>query len=178
MTMRKDAPEAFFFKTMNSPVGGLKLVGNDKGLAAIMWAKDRPRRVNLNIVDEQPDHPVLVETERQLLDYFAGRRQVFDLKLNFQGTAFQKSVWAALLRIPFGQTKTYRQIAVELGNPKSTRAVGAANGRNPIAIVAPCHRVIGADGSLTGFAGGLDAKATLLRIEGHGNVDSVQLRLF
>jgi methylated-DNA-[protein]-cysteine S-methyltransferase len=158
----------FFYKTMDSPVGRLKLVGNADGLAAIMWAKDRPRRVNLSLIDEDLDLPILVETETQLNDYFASRRETFDLKLNFQGTEFQKSVWNALLRIPFGETRTYREIAVELGNVNATRAVGAANGRNPISIVAPCHRVIGADGSLTGYAGGLAAKATLLNLESTG----------
>lgn len=165
MARDKAQPEAFVFKTIGSPVGELKLVGNDKGLAAILWANDRPRRVVLNVVGEQPEHPVLIETERQLREYFDGERKAFDLPLNFQGTAFQKSVWAALLRIPFGETRTYRDIAVDLGNSNATRAVGAANGRNPISIVAPCHRVIGADGNLTGFAGGLEVKAILLDLE-------------
>ncbi len=169
--------EQFVYKLMNSPVGGLKLVGNDNGLAAIMWAEDRPRRVNLDIVGEMPDHPVLLETETQLNQYFAGKRKVFDLPLNFQGTDFQKSVWHALLRIPFGETRTYRDIAIELGNSNATRAVGAANGRNPIAIVAPCHRVVGTDGSLTGFAGGLEAKATLLNLE-DAAAGRAELRLF
>lgn len=176
MARQNTQPEEFFFKTIDTPVGGLKLVGNDNGLAAILWAKDRPRRVVLNVVGEYPEHPVLLETERQLREYFAGDRKVFDLKLNFQGTEFQKSVWAALLRIPFGETRTYRDIAVELGNSNATRAVGAANGRNPISIIAPCHRVIGADGSLTGFAGGLEIKAHLLNLENAGS--GAEPRLF
>src|ERR1700761_4783082 len=166
MSSRSTKPPAtFVYKTMESPIGGLKLVGNDDGLAAILWAADNPKRVRLNIIGEEPAHPVLVETERQLGEYFAGRRKAFDLKLNFVGTEFQNSVWQALLRIPFGETKTYGQIARELGNPNAMRAVGAANGKNPIAIIAPCHRVIGASGELTGFAGGLEAKAHLLRLE-------------
>jgi methylated-DNA-[protein]-cysteine S-methyltransferase len=109
---------------------------------------------------------VLVEAERQLREYFAGRRQAFDLKLDFAGTPFQKSVWKALLTIPFGQTRSYGEIAKQVGRPSACRAVGAANGQNPVAIVAPCHRVIGSTGALTGFGGGLDVKERLLRLEG------------
>jgi methylated-DNA-[protein]-cysteine S-methyltransferase len=108
---------------------------------------------------------VLDETARQLDEYFAGQRQRFELPLAFVGTAFQQKVWQALLTIPFGQTRTYSQIAAQIGHPTAVRAVGAANGRNPISIVAPCHRVIGASGELTGFAGGLLAKQVLLNIE-------------
>ena len=157
---------AHVYKTIASPVGQLKLVASDRGLAAILWENDSPKRVRLNIVGEAPDHPVLVEAERQLGEYFSGRRQAFDLPLDFVGTEFQTRVWMALLNIPFGETRSYGQIARELGDPKAVRAVGAANGRNPISIVAPCHRVIGASGALTGFAGGLEAKARLLALEG------------
>ena len=157
-----------FFKMINSPIGVLKLVGNAAGLAAILWANEGPRRVRLNIVGEDKTHPVLVEAERQLNEYFRGKRERFDLKLNFVGTPFQNKVWEALLRIPYGQTRSYGEIARELGNPKAVRAVGAANGRNPIAIIAPCHRVIGASGALTGFAGGLAAKKHLLDLEKGG----------
>ncbi len=153
------------FKTVATPVGRLKLVGGDDGLAAILWENDDPGRVRLNIVAEQPDHPLLVETERQLNDYFAGRRQAFTVRLDFTGTDFQKQVWRALLAIPFGETRSYGEIARRLGKPAAVRAVGAANGRNPISIIAPCHRVIGTDGKLTGFAGGLEAKAFLLAHE-------------
>jgi len=111
------------------------------------------------------DRPILLETERQLHEYFAGNRDAFDLALDFQGTEFQKKVWAALLTIPFGQTRTYAQIAAQIGNVNAVRAVGAANGRNPVSIVAPCHRVIGASGDLTGFAGGLANKMLLLALE-------------
>jgi len=159
---RKD----YIYKTMKSPVGELKLIGGDDGLAAILWEKDRPGRVPLNIGGRDDAHPVLVETERQLNDYFAGRRQAFDLKLDFAGTEFQKKVWHALLTIPFGETRSYAQVAQQIGSPKAVRAVGAANGRNPISVVAPCHRVLGSTGELTGFAGGLAAKAFLLDLEG------------
>lgn len=155
----------YAFKTMKSPVGDLKLVASGKGLAAILWPNDDPKRVHLAPLVEQPNHPVLAETERQLEDYFKGKRRSFDLPLDFAGTDFQKSVWQALLRIPYGQTRSYGEIANELGNAKAMRAVGAANGRNPISIVAPCHRVIGASGKLTGFAGGLETKEFLLRLE-------------
>jgi methylated-DNA-[protein]-cysteine S-methyltransferase len=119
----------------------------------------------LNIVGEDAGHPLLVEAERQLGEYFAGTRSRFDLKLDFNGTDFQKLVWNALLTIPFGQTRSYRQIARQIGRPAAVRAVGAANGRNPISIIAPCHRVIGANGALTGFAGGLQVKERLLALE-------------
>jgi methylated-DNA-[protein]-cysteine S-methyltransferase len=165
---RARAAERFVCKRVDSPIGGLVLVGNDNGLAAILWARDDPKRVRLNIVAEDERYPVLVETARQLEEYFAGTRHAFDVKLNFIGTEFQHRVWRALLRIPFGETRSYGQIARELGNPRATRAVGAANGKNPIAIIAPCHRVIGATGALRGFAGGLKAKDTLLALEKAG----------
>ena len=158
--------KAYVFKTVASPVGRLKLVASDDGLAAILWENDNPRRVRLDIVAEDENHPVLRETERQLGEYFAGQRKAFDVALDFAGTAFQKKVWAALLTIPFGETRSYAQIARQIGSPKAVRAVGAANGKNPISIIAPCHRVIGSSGTLTGFAGGLETKAHLLGLEG------------
>jgi methylated-DNA-[protein]-cysteine S-methyltransferase len=156
----------YFYKTMESPVGELKLIASDKGLAAILWENDSPRRVRLAPIAQDKRHPVLLETERQLKDYFSGKRKSFSLKLDFKGTEFQKKVWAALLTIPFGETRSYGQIAKQIKSPKAMRAVGAANGRNPISIIAPCHRVIGSTGKLTGFAGGLDVKARLLAFEG------------
>jgi methylated-DNA-[protein]-cysteine S-methyltransferase len=167
--MRKATPgrsKAYCSTMMPSPVGRLTLVASDDGLAAILWEDDDPSRVRLNTVAQDPRHPVLRETEWQLEEYFAGRRQAFDLTLDFAGTAFQQAVWHALLTIPFGETRTYGQIARQIGRPKAVRAVGAANGRNPISIIAPCHRVIGSTGRLTGFAGGLEAKAHLLTLEG------------
>jgi methylated-DNA-[protein]-cysteine S-methyltransferase len=162
----RTTPKTHVSKTVRSPVGVLTLVASGDGLAAILWENDRPGRVRLDVVAEHPKHPVLLETERQLAEYFAGRRKAFDLALDFAGTEFQKKVWRALLTIPFGETRSYAQIARQIGDPKAVRAVGAANGRNPISIVAPCHRVIGSNGKLTGFAGGLDVKAQLLRLEG------------
>ena len=156
----------YVFKLMNSPVGTLRLVASDKGLAGLWFERSRPERVRPRGDVESPRHPVLVETERQLREYFAGRRRTFDLKLDFVGTPFQRTVWNALLTIPFGQTRSYGQIAKQVGRPSASRAVGAANGRNPVSIVAPCHRVISSTGALTGFGGGLDVKERLLRLEG------------
>jgi methylated-DNA-[protein]-cysteine S-methyltransferase len=156
------------YKWIDSPVGKLKLVASDKGLAAILWANDRPGRVRLSELVEDKKHPVLAETERQLEEYFAGRRKEFSVPLDMRGTPFQKNVWEALLAIPFGETKSYGQLAKQLGNPRAMRAVGAANGRNPISIIVPCHRVIGSSGKLTGFAGGLETKAHLLGLEERG----------
>jgi methylated-DNA-[protein]-cysteine S-methyltransferase len=153
------------FKIIDSPIGKLKLVASVRGLVAILWENDNPRRVRLKEVIENPTHSILLKTEKELGEYFTGRRNAFSVALDMHGTKFQKSVWDALVKIPFGETRTYGQIARELGNPKAIRAVGAANGRNPAAIVVPCHRVIGADGKLTGFAGGLEAKAHLLNLE-------------
>ena len=149
---------SYAYKIMKSPVGKLKLVASDKGLVAILWENDKPHRVRLSPASEDKNHPVLLEAERQLNGYFAGKRNPFSLKLDFQGTEFQKKVWQALLTIPFGETRSYGQIARQIGNPEAVRAVGAANGKNPISIIVPCHRVIGANGKLTGFAGGLAAK--------------------
>lgn len=154
------------YKLLASPIGVLKLVASAKGLVAILWENDKPRRVRLGHEVEEELHPVLVRTEMELREYFAGKRNTFSVPLDMRGTAFQRQVWNALLAIPFGETRTYGDLAKRLGNPAATRAVGAANGRNPIAIIVPCHRVIGATGSLTGFAGGLEAKAHLLNLEG------------
>lgn len=153
------------YKIIESPIGQLKLVASDKSLVAILWEKDRPRRVRLGELVADERHPVLVETERQLGQYFAGKRKSFSVNLDIRGTRFQRDVWEALLAIPFGETRSYGQLAKQLGNPRASRAVGAANGRNPLSIIVPCHRVIGSSGQLTGFAGGLDAKAHLLNLE-------------
>jgi methylated-DNA-[protein]-cysteine S-methyltransferase len=152
-------------KFIETPVGKLKLVASDHGLVAVLWENDRPSRVRLSELVENDEHPVLVQTERQLREYFSGKRKAFSVALDMRGTHFQKDVWEALLVIPFGETKSYGQLAKQLGNPRATRAVGAANGRNPISIIVPCHRVIGSSGKLTGFAGGLDVKAHLLSLE-------------
>jgi methylated-DNA-[protein]-cysteine S-methyltransferase len=154
------------FKRMASPVGLLTLAAKGDKLTAILWECEIDGRVPLGDMIEDPSFPILLKTEQQLNEYFAGERTCFELELDFTGTEFQKEVWAALLEIPFGETRSYGDIARRIGRPKAVRAVGAANGRNPISIVAPCHRVIGASGKLTGFAGGLDNKALLLKLEG------------
>ena len=166
MLNRKKSSVSLSYKSVSSPIGRLKLVASDRGLVAILWEHDSPRRVRLAELVECVEHPVLVRTENELNEYFAGKRSAFTVPLDMRGTYFQKQVWEALLGIPYGETRTYGHLANQLGNPKATRAVGAANGRNPIAILVPCHRVIGYSGKLTGFAGGLDAKAHLLRLEG------------
>ncbi|RRZ93006.1 methylated-DNA--[protein]-cysteine S-methyltransferase [Erwinia sp. 198] len=162
-----------FYTLMPSPVGTLKLIASDKGLAAVLWENEDPRRYRLPELLQEGSHPILLETARQLAEYFAGKRRQFALPLDFVGTEFQKKVWAALVAIPFGETRSYREIACEIGHPAAVRAVGAANGKNPVSIIAPCHRVIGANGKLTGFAGGLEVKAYLLKLEA---TDHFQLR--
>lgn len=151
--------------TIASPVGDLTLVAHDGGLAALGWAGAEKAAVQTPASVERPDHPVLIAAACQLAEYFAGMRRTFDLPLDPAGTPFQQAVWRELLSIPWGETRSYADIARAIGQPSATRAVGAANGRNPLAIVAPCHRVIGADGGLTGFAGGMAAKRLLLDLE-------------
>ena len=153
-------------KVLNSPVGNLKIVASNLGLVAVLWEEDDPKRVPLENSGVDDDHPILVLAETELREYFAGRRNVFSVPLDTRGTPFQRQVWEALLRIPFGKTRTYGQLASELGNPTAARAVGSAKRRNPVSIIVPCHRVTGFSGKLTGFAGGLDAKAHLLNLEG------------
>jgi methylated-DNA-[protein]-cysteine S-methyltransferase len=164
--MNGDTHKHYVYRLQDSPVGRLTLVASDDGLAAILWENDRPGRVRLDLDAEDTTHPVLVETGRQLDEYFDGRRKQFALPLDMAGTAFQRKVWNALLTIPFGETRSYKDVACQVGNPDAVRAVGAANGKNPVSIVAPCHRVVGSTGKLTGFAGGLDVKARLLAMEG------------
>ena len=153
------------FMEMSSPVGVLKLVAHEHALVAVLWENENPKRVRLAELIEDQQHPILLKTQKQLNEYFAGQRQIFDLPLDFEGTEFQQKVWQALLSIPFGETRSYKDIAEQIGNVKAVRAVGAANGKNPISIIAPCHRVVGANGKLVGFAGGLENKDILLKIE-------------
>ena len=150
---------------MDSPVGALKLVAHDHALVAVMWDNEDHKRVRIAELIEDRQHPMLLRVKKQLEEYFAGQRQQFDLPLDFQGTDFQQQVWKALLTIPYGEKRSYKEIAVQIGNEKAVRAVGAANGKNPISIIAPCHRVIGSSGALVGFAGGLDKKQILLSLE-------------
>jgi len=153
------------FQEIQTPVGRLKMVASDVGLKAILWENDNPRRIPLEEMTEHRGNHALEIAEHQLTEYFQGQRQRFDVPLDFAGTAFQKKVWQAFLKIPFGETRTYGEIAREIGNSGAVRAVGMACGRNPISIIAPCHRVVGSGGSLGGFAGGLDVKRYLLELE-------------
>jgi methylated-DNA-[protein]-cysteine S-methyltransferase len=163
-----------FYKEMESPVGKLTLVASSTALVAVLWEKERPDRVRLDTPKLDPCHPILRETERQLTDYFAGKRTQFELPLEPFGTEFQMKVWQALREIPFGQTRSYLDVAKVVGSSKSPRAVGAANSKNPLSIIVPCHRIIGSDGSLTGFAGGLETKAALLALEARAPVSMTE----
>ncbi|MQW93172.1 methylated-DNA--[protein]-cysteine S-methyltransferase [Acinetobacter wanghuae] len=150
---------------MHSPVGRLQLVADEQALVAVLWECEKANRVRLHHLVENQNNIILIETQKQLSEYFQGYRQRFDLPLKLNGTDFQQQVWRALLNIPYGETRTYKEIALAIGNLKAVRAVGSAIGRNPISIIAPCHRVIGADGKLVGFAGGLANKEILLNLE-------------
>ena len=147
---------------VDTPVGPLTIVASDVGLRAVLWPDDDPSRVRLSPTTERADHPVLAATARQLDEYFAGERRVFDVPLDAVGTDFQLSAWSTLRTIEFGTTVSYGEQAARMGDRRKARAVGAANGRNPISIIVPCHRVVGSNGALTGFAGGVDTKAWLL----------------
>lgn len=147
-----------------SPVGPLTLIAHETALVAVLWPEERAGRVRLASeprVDDG-DHPVLAEAARQLAEYFAGDRRDFELGLDPQGTEFQRDVWWSLADIPFGETSTYGRQAELIGRPSAVRAVGSANGRNPLSIVLPCHRIVATDGGLAGFAGGLETKRWLL----------------
>ena len=152
-----------YYRYHDSPIGQLLLAADGAGLRRLHMDAHSPWELN---DDWQPASDQLDEVCRQLDEYFAGRRRRFELRLVPAGTEFQRAVWTALLDIPFGRTSSYAELARCIGRPKAVRAVGAANGANPIAVIIPCHRVIGSNGSLTGFGGGLPRKAQLLRLEG------------
>jgi methylated-DNA-[protein]-cysteine S-methyltransferase len=154
---------SFFYTTMKSPVGSLLLAGDDCGLRLLSF--ERSKRAAAVEPGWKPDEAPFVEVVRQLQAYFGGERKEFDLPLAPEGTQFQLKVWRSLRIIPYGETISYGQLAERIGNPKAVRAVGLANGCNPIPIIIPCHRVIGSDGSLTGFGGGLSTKRKLLDLE-------------
>ena len=154
--------------THRTPVGELTLVASDHGLRAVLWPKLSPQRAGIHPRPRRdPDHPILRRTAQQLDEYFVGTRTGFELPLDLEGTRFQLAAWRSRAGIPFGATTTYGRQAAALGIPTAARAVGAANGANPVCIVLPCHRVIGANGSLTGFGGGLPVKQWLLDHEAH-----------
>ena len=149
------------YQYLDTPIGTLRLVSNGVQLVKIEFEGQYSDSDDIAFSDA-----VLADSADQLTDYFAARRRHFDLPLAARGTSFQQSVWSALADIPYGELRSYRDIARTIGNPAAVRAVGAANGRNPLPIVVPCHRVIGSNGTLTGFAGGLEVKRFLLRLEG------------
>lgn len=154
-----------YYTKIKSPVGQLLLTAKNGALTGIYFDNvDKQPDLNESWL-HKADHPVLKMAGQQLDEYFKLQRQQFDIPLEAAGTAFQKQVWEALIKIPFGATQSYGQIAKAIDNPKAVRAVGLANGANPIAIVVPCHRVIGSDGSLTGYGGGLERKKLLLTLE-------------
>lgn len=148
--------------TCDSPIGPLTVVATDAGVRAVLWPDDDAHRVAPTDAVDRADHPVIAQAIVELGEYFAGTRVHFDVPIDPVGTDFQQAAWAALRTIPYGETVSYGEQAERMGDRNKARAVGAANGRNPISIIVPCHRVVGADGSLTGFAGGLDTKAWLL----------------
>jgi O-6-methylguanine DNA methyltransferase len=157
--MPKSHSEQLYSSNYESPVGRLILVASDRGLVAIEF---RPSQRKGCVADDRK----LAPYRKQLDEYFAGRREEFTVPLDIRGTEFQKRCWQELLKIPYGQTRSYRQIAEAVGNRNAVRAVGLANGQNPISIIVPCHRVIASDGTLCGYGGGLHVKEQLLRLEG------------
>jgi methylated-DNA-[protein]-cysteine S-methyltransferase len=152
------------YDTFASPIGNLLLAAGEAGLAGVWFErqKHRPDRAGWK---RAPDNPLLARARRQLAEYFARRRREFDLPLDPQGTPFQRAVWKAIAGVPYGTTISYAELARRAGHPGAMRAVGAATGRNPLGIIVPCHRIVGADGSLTGYAGGLARKRALLAFE-------------
>lgn len=177
-----DGHEEIYVGTLRTPIGELLLSATGRGLCGIefgaaaedeerllRWASKRiggdARLVRGGGAAPSP-HPLIGAAQEQLRDYFAGRRQSFELPLDLRGTAFQLRVWRALTQVPYGETQSYKGIAEAIGAPKAVRAVGGANNRNPVPIVVPCHRIVGHNGALVGYGGGLDIKTYLLRLEG------------
>lgn len=158
--------------TMSTPVGELTLVASERGLRAVLWPGEREGRVPVGDAGEgtAEERRILATAVQQLQEYFDGERTEFDVPLDPQGTEFQQQAWKVLRTIPYGHTISYGEQAERLGDKNKSRAVGAANGRNPISIIVPCHRVVGSTGKLTGFAAGVDVKAWLLRHEQGGRL--------
>jgi methylated-DNA-[protein]-cysteine S-methyltransferase len=161
------------YKIITSPVGILTLVTDNKSLTQIGWENSGSVPVQRDPAYEDENHPLLLQAAEELNEYFAGKRQSFSIDVDPEGTEFQKKVWKALLTIPFGKTKTYGEVAAAIGNPDAVRAVGGAANKNPVPVIIPCHRVIGADGKLVGFGGGLNRKEYLLEIEGKKRIPTL-----
>ncbi len=154
-----------YYQKFSSPIGWIHIVADDNSLRSITFDCNW-ESVNKTVDDIKPEHNAITkQTQFQLQEYLAGKRKKFDLPIRFRGTEFQQQTWQTLLSIPYGETRSYSEQAQLIGNPRAVRAVGRANGMNPIAIVVPCHRVIGKSGKLTGYAGGLDIKQFLLDLE-------------
>lgn len=149
----------------DSPVGTLTIVASDEAVRAVLWPNERPGRVTINEQVHLGTNDVADQARRELDEYFAGARTRFDVPVSIIGTDFQRAVWRALTTITYGTTRSYGSLAENIGKPSAARAVGAATGLNPVSIIVPCHRLIGTNGSMTGFAGGLDAKRWLLQHE-------------
>ncbi|MEI8658997.1 methylated-DNA--[protein]-cysteine S-methyltransferase [Vibrio sp. Hal054] len=152
-----------YYTYYQSPYGQMTIQANDTGLLGAWFEIQTTQPQDLGAYSD--DHAILNQAKLQLEEYFSGRRTQFDLPLGAKGTDFQQSVWQALCKIPYGETWSYQQLADEIGNPKAVRAVGLANGKNPISVIVPCHRVIGKNGKLTGYAGGVETKEKLLQLE-------------
>jgi methylated-DNA-[protein]-cysteine S-methyltransferase len=150
---------------MESPVGKLRLVASDKGLRYVAFERDMGKHPALEGEFVVRDHKILQQTQKELSEYFEGKRKIFSVPLDMKGTVFQINAWRALTKIPYGKTKSYAEQAVLVGDANKARAVGMANNRNPISIIVPCHRVVGKDGKLVGYGGGLPRKAFLLALE-------------
>ena len=155
-----------YYDTFQSPQGGMLLLANDAGLAGVFFDHQKHHPEKQADWKKKPDHKFLQQAKRELTEYFAGKRTRFDVALAPEGTPFQRSVWKAISSVGFGETISYGELARRAGHPGCARAAGAATGRNPIGIIVPCHRIMGADGSLTGYAGGLERKRALLALEG------------
>ena len=157
-----------YYDSYESPQGGILLVANDEGLAGVFFNRQKHHPKRQADWKQDPHHPVLQQAKRELAAYFAGKRKRFEIRLVPEGTPFQRSVWKAISSVAFGKTISYGELAQRAGCPGSARAAGAATGRNPIGIIVPCHRIVGSNGSLTGYAGGLERKRALLALEGVG----------
>jgi methylated-DNA-[protein]-cysteine S-methyltransferase len=155
-----------YYDTFQSPQGGMLLLANERGLAGVFFDRQKHHPEKQADWKLDPEHRLLRQAQRELAEYFAGRRRRFDVALAPEGTPFQRAVWKAISTVAFGETISYGELARRAGHPGSARAAGAATGRNPVGIIVPCHRIMGANGALTGYAGGLERKRALLALEG------------
>lgn len=161
-------PEKVYIDRFSTPVGRMMLIASSQGLHAVMWDRESETDLEREVLARMlpgRSFPLIVQAKRQLRDYFAGQRKSFDIPIKLYGTEFQKRAWRELMRIPYGRTISYGEQARRLGATNKARAVGSANGKNPISIIVPCHRVVARNGAIGGYGGGLPAKSLLLRLE-------------